>query len=54
MENNSEVCNWIQEEDGFYNTDCYGIFILWNVSAEINEFKFCPFCGKKINIIDRR
>lgn len=49
-----EICNWTYQEGGLYKADCIedymdDDFMDWLC---IRHFKYCPYCGKKINIID--
>jgi len=38
-------CKWeYQEDDGFYNTQCEYAFYF----EDDKDFKWCPYCGKKI------
>ena len=55
INDNSNVCTWIQYEAGFYDTDCRGVFFfVLDSNIEETYFRFCPFCGKRITIIDKR
>jgi len=39
-------CDWQQEEDGQWETDCRKIFEFTVGGPSDNGFKFCPYCGK--------
>ena len=41
-----KTCEWEQNEDGWWNTDCNNAFQFTDGSPIYNEFKFCPYCGK--------
>lgn len=52
---NIETCEWVQQEMGFYDTECKGVFFFWEESTiEDYGFIFCPFCGKKIEKRDNK
>ena len=45
-------CNWkpmyADEDDGNYGTSCGQFFSIIEGSPELNGFKFCTYCGKKL------
>ena len=45
-------CNWkpmyADENDGNYGTSCGQFFSIIEGSPELNGFKFCTYCGKKL------
>lgn len=44
------VCDWSKDEDGVYWTSCGEGFIFTEPSSvKDHNFKFCCYCGKKIN-----
>lgn len=43
-----ETCEWVQDLDGVWNTDCLHAFEVTTGTPVENEFKYCPFCGKVI------
>lgn len=52
---NIETCEWVQQETGFYDTECKGVFFFWEESTiEDYGFIFCPFCGKKTEKRDNK
>ena len=46
IENGS--CDWEENEDGWWNTDCGNAFEFTDGSPIYNEFKCCPYCGKTL------
>lgn len=49
-----EVCEWklFDEETNAYNTTCGGAFWFNDVSPKDNGFKYCPYCGRKIKVVE--
>jgi len=45
---NDGSCDWEQNEDGWWNTDCNNAFQFTDGSPIYNEFKFCPYCKKML------
>lgn len=45
-----ETCTWEYDDNyEYYNTDCAHTFYFVDESGiGENQFKFCPYCGKKI------
>jgi len=41
----TKPCNWRQDEDGVWDTECNNLFILNEGGPTFNGFKFCPYCG---------
>lgn len=44
-------CDWIEDADGNYATECGREIMIICDTPEDNDFVFCPYCGKKINVI---
>jgi len=42
-------CTWTWA-DGYYKTECDEAFEITAGTPEDNRFKFCPYCGEKIQI----
>jgi hypothetical protein len=42
------VCDWQQEEDGQWETDCSETFEFNEGGPKENGFEWCPYCGKKL------
>lgn len=42
-----ETCEWEENEDGVWETECDNTFQSAFTPAE-NEFEFCQFCGRVI------
>jgi len=47
------ICIWKYNiyYDGYYNTKCGNAFC-FNYSKREKEFKYCPYCGRRIKEID--
>lgn len=52
-EYNQEVCEWrlCDEEANVYDTTCRNSHILLEGSPIDNNYEYCPYCGKKIKVI---
>jgi hypothetical protein len=49
----SDVCKWEQDPNGHdWNATCGRSFLFFMScdTPKTEEFKFCPFCGKKIEV----
>ena len=44
-------CNWDQDEDGIWQTDCGELFEINEGTPGDNGMKFCCYCGR--NLIER-
>jgi hypothetical protein len=47
------VCKWTCDRNGFddsnvYDTGCGDAIVYYEGTPEENNYKYCPFCGKKI------
>jgi hypothetical protein len=42
------VCEWVEDEEGVWETDCNEAFQFSSDGPVQNGFNFCPFCGKPI------
>ena len=49
-----DVCEWrlCDEEANVYDTSCRNPHILIDGAPEENNYKYCPYCGKKIKVVD--
>ena len=49
-----EVCEWrlCDEEANVYDTACGNSEMLFDGSPSENEYEFCPYCGKKIKVVE--
>lgn len=45
-----KYCVWFEDDDGIWQTDCKQGHIFENGTPFQNEFRFCPYCGKRIEI----
>lgn len=50
----NDVCEWrlCDEEANVYDTSCRNPHILIEGSPRENNYKFCPYCGKKIKVVE--
>ena len=44
-----DACEWKQDDDGVYNTDCDHRFEFTAEGPRENGFLFCPYCGYPID-----
>ena len=55
MESTSdEVCEWELSDDDYnlYETSCGNLQILMGGSPIDNKYLYCPYCGKKIKVVE--
>ena len=43
-----EFCKWVQNSDGWWQTDCKNGFVVNDGTPEENGMKFCCYCGKPL------
>jgi hypothetical protein len=43
-----DVCLWGEDSDGNWETGCHEMFIFTDGGVRDNDFRYCPYCGKKI------
>ena len=50
----SDYCEWklIDEEANVYDTSCRNPHILIEGTPKENNYEYCPYCGKKIKVVD--
>lgn len=49
VEANEKGCKWVLEYDSSWDSQC-GVTFLFNHKGPIyNGFKYCPYCGNKMN-----
>ena len=50
-----EVCEWMlcDEEANVYDTSCRNPHILIEGTPKENNYEYCPYCGKKIKVVER-
>jgi hypothetical protein len=41
----SETCNWIEDDDGVWGTECGNFFDLGDGTPHENGMHWCPYCG---------
>ena len=49
-----DVCEWrlCDEEANVYDTSCRNPHILIDGTPRENNYKFCPYCGKRIKVVE--
>jgi hypothetical protein len=54
-----EICEWIKttyyEKDPdytFYDPGCLTVSYKWNFNEIKENFKYCPYCGREIEVIE--
>ena len=49
-----DVCEWrlCDEEANVYDTSCKNPHILIEGTPKENNYEFCPYCGKKIKVVE--
>ena len=47
-----EPCEWKRDEEGVYYTSCKNQFVFMDEGIKENEFKYCPYCGYRIEEIN--
>ena len=52
-----KYCEW-KLHDGYeydyYHTSCQDDFIFDDGTPKDNHFKYCPFCGKEIKVVENK
>ena len=50
-----DVCEWrlCDEEANVYDTSCRNPHILIEGTPRENNYEYCPYCGKKIKVVDK-
>jgi len=43
-------CEWDRDNDGCYESTCENAFEFNDGTFEENGFKFCPYCGREIEV----
>ena len=41
-----DKCEWKQDENGIWETDCGNLFEITEGAPNENDMKYCPYCGK--------
>ena len=49
-----DVCKWrlCDEEENVYDTSCRNPHILIEGTPKENNYEYCPYCGKKIKVVE--
>ena len=42
-------CQWTQDEDGAYDTECGNKYEITNGTPKENRMKYCTYCGKQLD-----
>lgn len=49
-------CEWTEsidvDEAGTWETDCHNLFSFTADGPKENDFKFCPYCGRKLVAVE--
>lgn len=55
----SESCEWKEAKDGdygdcadYWDTGCGDSFVFNDSGPKENNFEFCPYCGKTLEVIE--
>ena len=50
----NDVCEWrlCDEEANVYDTSCRNPHILIEGTPKENNYEYCPYCGKKIKVVE--
>lgn len=43
-------CEWIDSHEDGWTTDCGNAFVFNDEGPTENGFKFCPYCGKPLEV----
>ena len=47
-----DVCEWKYDDSEYYfESSCDHLHIFMSDGPKENEYRFCPYCGKKIRIV---
>lgn len=46
-----DICLWGQDENGIWETGCGHAFEFTDSGPTENYFRFCPYCGKPLEVI---
>jgi hypothetical protein len=41
-------CEWKQDENGVWETECGNLFEIIDGTPNENNLKYCPYCGKHL------
>jgi len=47
-ETNPYLCIWAEDADGNWETSCGEMHCFFNGGVEDNEYRHCPYCGRRI------
>lgn len=48
-----EDCEWAQDIDGVWQTECGNMFCIDEGTPQENQLNYCPYCGKHLMQINR-
>ena len=46
--NNKTTCNWSEDEDGYWETECGDMHCFLDGGPTENKYQFCPYCRGEI------
>lgn len=54
LTSSDEFCEWKQDDEGadIYYTECENCHMFIDGSPSENKYKFCPYCGKKVKVVE--
>ena len=41
-------CEWHEDERGLWHTQCGNVFEFYDGGPKENNFRFCPYCGRRL------
>ena len=47
-----ENCEWKQDENGVWNTECGNMFEVTEGTPHDNQMNYCPYCGKHLDQVE--
>ena len=47
---NSDHCTWTQDADGIWHTSCEHAHEFNTGTPEENDYLYCPYCGKVLDV----
>lgn len=45
----AQFCAWAEDQDGTWETDCGGAFVVNDGTPHENRMAFCPYCGRELD-----
>jgi hypothetical protein len=50
----SETCDWVEDDDGVWDTECRNRFELIDGAPHENDMYWCPYCGLRLQEVMNR